>query len=409
MKEITVTLRKKGYKILSQLGNNHLGGRITYKAVHSKSKRLVVIKYFQLLGALNWSGYNAIEREIETLKVLNHPNIPKYLNSLKCDGDLIIVTEYIDAPYTAGQSFTLDEVQKIAIALLEILIYLHSQNPPIIHRDIKPENILVDKDLNVYLVDFGLAKATRGETSSSSTTVAGTLGFMAPELMQGKSCPASDLYALGITMICWLFDINSALINDYINPDFSINFKQLPRSGVPKIILNAIKKLTEPNLNRRVGSAGDALKLLSPGQDFNKFFLFEQPEQSFPKILALSIVLSITAIVIGVGQLSHSPVLTVFESEKNHIGIAPSPVRTSPPNIQPERSHPIISNESSTDGFFSLLFYLTVNLFIFFAFTATAYIAYQVIVERHSVFEFLLVIIAVFAGLGAVIVLILIV
>ncbi|NJO94161.1 MAG: serine/threonine protein kinase [Hydrococcus sp. RM1_1_31] len=251
-KEISTNLRKKGYKVQSELRCNPWEGRTTYKGLNLKTKNPVIIKYFRLLGAKSWSGLNAIEREIRTLSSLNHPRIPKYMESWENNGNLFIVTEYINAPNASIQSFTEQEVQKIAIALLEILEYLHSQNPPLIHRDIKPENILVDDDLNVFLVDFGLAKASWGETTTASTTVAGTLGFISPELMRNKPCRASDLYALGITLICLLYQINSSEVGNYINEDFSVNFKQLPRKSVPKRLVNLIKKLTEPKLNKRI-------------------------------------------------------------------------------------------------------------------------------------------------------------
>jgi putative transposase len=114
------------------------------------------------------------------------------------------------------RSFAPDEIKQIATSVLEILVYLQNRIPPIIHRDIKPENILVDEQINVYLVDFGFARIGEGEVAMSSM-VKGTLGFMAPEqLFNRQLTEASDLY--GLTQLKkdsnyeWLQEVTAATL-----------------------------------------------------------------------------------------------------------------------------------------------------------------------------------------------------
>ena len=77
--------------------------------------------------------------------------------------------EYKNAPSLAERrSFTVEEIKQIAVSVLEILVYLQQRTPPVIHRDIKPENILVDNQLNAYLIDFGFARIRGGEMALSS-------------------------------------------------------------------------------------------------------------------------------------------------------------------------------------------------------------------------------------------------
>lgn len=80
--------------------------------------------------------------------------------------------------------------------ILEILSYLHSQEPPVIYRDMKPSNIMVSKG-KIFLVDFGIARLFTGEVRG---TVVGTPGYAAPEQYRGFSDAKSDIYSLGVVM-----------------------------------------------------------------------------------------------------------------------------------------------------------------------------------------------------------------
>jgi len=175
-----------GYQVIEQLGHNSQGGRITYLAVNIKSEQQqkieVVIKEFRFgLIDSDWAGYKAHEREIKVLEKLDHPRIPRYLDSFPTDNGICLVQEYKPAPSLAEKLaekkyFSPQEVKKIAISVLEILVYLQEFKQPVIHRDIKPENILVDEDLNAYLIDFGLARVQSGSMALSTVTT-GTWRF----------------------------------------------------------------------------------------------------------------------------------------------------------------------------------------------------------------------------------------
>jgi serine/threonine protein kinase len=161
---------QKGYQIIEELGHNHAGGRVTYLA-SKNSEEKVVIKEFQFAKNTgnSWGEYDAYQREIEVLQGLNHPGIPRYLDSFETDRGFCLVQEYKNAQsLSVENAWAAKDIKKIAIALLEILAYLQNRIPPVFHRDIKPENILVDGELNVYLVDFGFAHIGQGEVAMSS-------------------------------------------------------------------------------------------------------------------------------------------------------------------------------------------------------------------------------------------------
>ncbi len=113
-----------------------------------------------------------------------------------------MLQEYKNAPSLGLQrSFHPQEIKQIAISVLEILVYLQKRVVPIIHRDIKPENLLVDEQLNAYLVDFGLAQRQGAKMTLSSFAV-GTPGFMPPEEQFGFCSRNPRFYASGGTV--WL-------------------------------------------------------------------------------------------------------------------------------------------------------------------------------------------------------------
>lgn len=253
-----------GYQIIQELGHNLNGGRVTYLAREVATEQSVVIKQFQFArtGA-SWSGYTAMQREIEVLQQLNHPGIPQYLGSFETGDGFCLVQEYKDAQaLSVKRSFSLDEIKEITIKTLEILIYLQSLSPPVIHRDLKPENILVDNELNVYLVDFGFARIG-GEDLSMSSVVVGTTGFMPPEqLLNQRLTAASDLYGLGATIVCLLSGIKSSALSKYIDHTYCIDVDKLLHFSVDFNFKQWLKKLIAPRLSVRFSNARIALEVL---------------------------------------------------------------------------------------------------------------------------------------------------
>ncbi len=254
-----------GYQVTRELGHNRAGGRVTYLATEINTKRSVVVKQFQFAqtGA-NWAEYQAYEKEIQILRALDNPNIPRYLDSFQTASGFCMVQEYKDANSLAtSPQQTPQKTKQIAISVLEILKYLQNRVPPVIHRDLKPENILVDDRLNVSLVDFGFARIGGGEVAASSV-VKGTLGFMPPEQMFNRQLTvASDLYSLGATLICLLIGINSTEIGSLMDDTGRINFKHRLSQLTPEF-LDWLQKMVEPNFKHRYASANVALNALIP-------------------------------------------------------------------------------------------------------------------------------------------------
>lgn len=283
-----------GYQVTRELGHNRAGGRVTYLATEINTQRSVVVKQFQFAqtGA-NWAQYQAYEKEIQILRSLDNPNIPRYLDSFQTASGFCMVQEYKNANSLATlHQLTPQQIKQIAISVLEILKYLQNRVPPVIHRDLKPENILVNDRMNVSLVDFGFARIGGGEVAASSV-VKGTLGFMPPEQMFNRQLTvASDLYSLGATLICLLTGINSTEIGSLMDDTGRINFKHRLPQLTPEF-LDWLQKMVEPNFKHRYASADAALN------DLISLEVVRQPKKSKLALISIGVLTASAAILLS--------------------------------------------------------------------------------------------------------------
>ena len=256
-------LTSYGYQIKAELGRNREGGRITWKAIEIKTQKTVVIKQFCFAQAnSSWSGYKAYSQEIAVLQKLSHPNIPQYLNSIETDNGFCLVQEYIDA--TCWHNFrqlTITEVKQIAAKMLDILIYLQQQTPPILHRDLSTANILLDESLNVYLIDFGFSSLGSKEVAASSV-FRGTPGFIAPEQII-KPTTASDIYSLGVSLVCLLAHKDITEVREFASADdpYQLNLKKL-LPDIDRQFLSWLEKMTNAKVSQRFSDAQAAQNAL---------------------------------------------------------------------------------------------------------------------------------------------------
>jgi serine/threonine protein kinase len=128
-----------------------------------------------------------------------------------------------------------------------------------LHRDIKPSNLIWGEDKHVYLVDFGAVQAQAAVTGVTFTVV-GTSGYAPLEQFWGRAVVASDLYALGATLIHLLTGVTPA---DLPQKDSRIQFSD--RVSVSPSLVSWIEKMTEIGLEKRFSKARDALAALKSG------------------------------------------------------------------------------------------------------------------------------------------------
>lgn len=176
----------------------------TLGAQDATNGALVALKRFFVRGAASWKDVELAEREAMVQQGLSHPNLPRYVTHFEHEGALCLVTERIEGESLAqllarGRTLSQAEVLRFLQDTASSLAYLHGLSPPLIHRDIKPANVLRRPDGSFAIVDFGSVQHRLRETGGS--TVAGTFGFMAPEQLQGRAGPESDVYAAAATAV----------------------------------------------------------------------------------------------------------------------------------------------------------------------------------------------------------------
>ena len=247
----------QNYQIQTVLGQNHNQGRITYRAINTENNREVVIKQF-LFATKNsqWSGYKSLEKEIKILQKLAHPRIPKYIEQFDSSNGMCLVQEYIPVDNCENQKLSALEVWLLAEQILEILIYLEFYN--LVHKDIKPANILWDKiNHQAYLVDFGMSSFSH--SSNASSTLSGTIGFMAPEqLFRGQISSQGDLYSFGATLYVLLSQISSNQLSSHLDSRWQIPLNTL-KNKFTNSFLNWLQKLLVIDKRYRFSSPQIAL------------------------------------------------------------------------------------------------------------------------------------------------------
>jgi serine/threonine protein kinase len=260
------------YRILDILGNGQSG--ITYRAEYLNTSTIVALKVLSLRDIQNWKLVELFEREALVLQTLEHPAIPRYLESFVLDTEddryfFIAQTlaegknlaQWVESGWRPIES----EVRDLAGQMLNILRYLQQLNPPIVHRDIKPQNIMRREDGQIFLVDFGAVAHTYQNTLMRGSTVVGTFGYMAPEQFRSQAYPASDLYGLGATLLFVLTHRSPAEL-----PTTKLRLQFRDRLRVSEPFCDWLEQLLEPNLKLRFAHAAEALAALPKAGKHNR-------------------------------------------------------------------------------------------------------------------------------------------
>ncbi len=146
-------------------------------------------------------------QEAETIAKLMHPAIVRILDYDVQDGVPFLVMDYapggsLRQRHPKGSVLPLPQIVSYVKQMAAALQYAHERK--LIHRDVKPENMLLGRQQEVLLSDFGLAALAHSSASLSTKEAVGTLPYMAPEQIEGHPRAASDQYALGVVVYEWL-------------------------------------------------------------------------------------------------------------------------------------------------------------------------------------------------------------
>lgn len=192
-------------EILELIGKGGMGA--VYKARQPGLDRFVALKILPAFAAAGTQGFaERFNREAKALARLSHPRIVT-VHDFGVAGDLhYLVMEYVDGPnlrqVERNARLTPEQALQIIPQICEALQFAHDQG--IVHRDIKPENLLLDRDGNVKITDFGIAKMVGVPADKTSLTgvkdIVGTPHYMAPEQIENpmQVDHRADIFSLGV-------------------------------------------------------------------------------------------------------------------------------------------------------------------------------------------------------------------
>ena len=245
------------YRILEPLGRG--GMAQVYKAYHPQLDRYVAIKILRSDLVEDAEFLARFRREARAVAALRHPHIVQiydfdvqddlyYMVMELLEGDTL--KAYLNSLRVRGERLHLGEIVRIFIDVLDGLSYAHGEG--IIHRDLKPANIMLSRQGQAVLTDFGIAQIVGGTQYTVAGALMGTLNYMAPEQGMDGHCDArSDIYSLGIAYFEALtgtvpFDADTplAILMKHINDPLPMPRRYDPNIPEPfeRVALKALAK-----------------------------------------------------------------------------------------------------------------------------------------------------------------------
>lgn len=252
------------YEVLDLLGEGAQGR--THRGRDHQTGAIVAIKELSIGQLDDWKAIDLFEREGKVLKNLNHPGIPAYVDAFHLadpDGQerFFLIQEFVDGNdfetlVDQGLSMSEEEAEQFLRQVLGILVYLQERSPPVIHRDLKPSNIMRRRDGSLVLIDFGAVQSVIPDGRGGSTII-GTSGYMPIEQLYGRATAATDLYALGATVVHLLSGRHPA---DLPMREMRLGFE--PYINVSTPFKRFLQRLLDPVVERRIKTAKEALLTL---------------------------------------------------------------------------------------------------------------------------------------------------
>ncbi len=226
-----------------------------YRANDTVLNRQVAVKVLSSNFSSDPEFVARFRREAQAAARLSHPNVVSVFDTGSDDGTHYIVMEYVEGRTLAdvlAQEGRLppERGARVAESVCKALGFAHEEG--IVHRDIKPGNIMITRQGEVKVMDFGIARATTSETLAQTRTVMGTAAYLSPEQARGEQVDQrSDIYSLGVVLYEMLtgrppFTGDSAVAVAYQhvqeNPPPPSSIASAVSAGLDSVVMRALAK-----------------------------------------------------------------------------------------------------------------------------------------------------------------------
>ena len=236
------------YRITEKLGDGGMGS--VYKAVDVMLEREVALKFLRPELALQKDLVDRFRAEAIVLAKLTHQNIASLYGLHRHGDDLFMAMEFVpgetlESLLKREKSMPLDRAVAIAGDVLQALDYAHRRG--IVHRDVKTANIIAMPTGGVKVMDFGIARVLGTERRTRVGFVVGTIGYMAPEQIQGLEVDGrADIYALGVV----LYEMLTGRMPFQGDTEYAIMQAQVQQTPVPPRVFAPVPVPVENTIMR---------------------------------------------------------------------------------------------------------------------------------------------------------------
>jgi serine/threonine protein kinase/Tfp pilus assembly protein PilF len=252
------------YQIIEEVGKGGMGK--VYKANDKDIKEKVALKLIKPEVSTDKKTIERFQNELKFARKIRHKNVCQMYDLNKEEGTYYITMEYVSGEDLKGfirrsGQLAIGTTIRIAKQVCDGLAEAHKLG--VVHRDLKPSNIMIDKEGNVRIMDFGIARSLKAKGITGSGVMIGTPEYMSPEQVEGKKVDQrSDIYSLGVI----LFEMVTGNVPFEGDTPFTIGMKhkgefpQNPRELNTQIsddLSRLILKCLEKESDKRYQSAGE--------------------------------------------------------------------------------------------------------------------------------------------------------
>jgi serine/threonine-protein kinase len=271
IKELTTGSTFAGrYQIIEELGKGGMGK--VYRVLDKRLKEEVALKLIKPEIASDKETIERFSSELKLARRISHRNVGRMYELMEAEGTYFITMEYVpgqDLRRLIRQTGQLTTGKAISIArqVCEGLSEAHGLS--VVHRDLKPGNILIDRDGNAKIMDFGIARSISAKGITGAGVMLGTPEYMSPEQVDGKDVDQrSDIYSLGVI----LYQMVTGRVPFEGDTPLSVAVKQkteTPRNPrtinpqVPEDLSSAILRCLEKDKERRYQTTAEVISDLA--------------------------------------------------------------------------------------------------------------------------------------------------
>jgi serine/threonine protein kinase/Tfp pilus assembly protein PilF len=225
------------YQIIEELGKGGMGR--VYRALDKKLNEEVALKLVKPEIASDKKTIERFSNELKLARKISHRNVGRMYELMEHERSHFITMEYVAGEdlksfiRRVGQ-LPIGKALEITIQISEGLAEAHRLS--VVHRDLKPSNIMIDKEGNARILDFGIARSLKTKGITGTGTIVGTPEYMSPEQVEGKSIDQrSDIYSLGVI----LYEMVTGRVPFEADTPFAVGMKHKSENPEPPKELNA--------------------------------------------------------------------------------------------------------------------------------------------------------------------------